>query len=724
MASRSDVQIFWNLSPRLIFVDDPSVEMTIQDLHDTLRDREQEPINLVYPTLISSAGKEDLGGGVSVGITSTLQNARIGFQARKVWVTDGYVTETNTDGRVLIDGYATFITSGVEPGAWIVNTSDGSICTALTIDSETQITTDYLGGGDTNEFTWGHTYRIMNVTQVEVDGGNLVAVDGYGLAIDPIFPTAGTQAVRTASSALTTLNQESLTHSTFNGHVTVDVVNGVSGILFPTGTDRQPSNNISDARAIALLRGFSILKIIGDITLGAGDNVSDFTIIGENSTRTTITVLSSSSTANVIIEDATVTGEFDTISEFNNCHLVDISFVESNIHNCVLEGTIVLGGAGSTSIYNSSDGLVIGAPPPSIDFNGSGRSLAIRNYTGDLELKNKTGSEGVEINMNSGGQVVLDSTVTNGTIRMTGIIDVIDNSTGSTIVDTSHVIFPDQLQLAAFNGAVHISPDTGSTGTKFPLGTEQDPVNNLLDAFSIADARGLREFKVDGYLVVSNGDVLDGYRVSGVNQRTADVYLSQGCSTSRTSFFNLNMSGYVDGSILIENCSVSGLIDLGSDSYPTIIYNTQLNLATYKLRSDLGTPQDVHFLGCWSGVPGDGYVTLDFNHSTVPIGIRGYHGGIFVDNYSGGHISTMGFAEGKVIFNTSCTSGAARVDGIVEVVDVSGPGFLVTSRSHLHRSIVARDVWDELLTDHLDTSTFGGWIGSKLLTVSKFLALK
>jgi len=35
-----------------------------------------------YPRLISAAGKEDLGGGVAVGITVTLQNAKVAFESR------------------------------------------------------------------------------------------------------------------------------------------------------------------------------------------------------------------------------------------------------------------------------------------------------------------------------------------------------------------------------------------------------------------------------------------------------------------------------------------------------------------------------------------------------------------------------------------------------------------------------------------------------------------
>jgi len=60
----------------------PSTTITIQDLHDTCRDFEDNLDNMSYEKLINSAGKEDLGGGVQVGITSTLNNAKLAFEAR------------------------------------------------------------------------------------------------------------------------------------------------------------------------------------------------------------------------------------------------------------------------------------------------------------------------------------------------------------------------------------------------------------------------------------------------------------------------------------------------------------------------------------------------------------------------------------------------------------------------------------------------------------------
>lgn len=82
MAFRSDVSVDWESSPRIITVASPSTEITIQDLHDTCRDLESRLENLDDDILITSAGKEDLGGGVSVGITATLLNALLAFQDR------------------------------------------------------------------------------------------------------------------------------------------------------------------------------------------------------------------------------------------------------------------------------------------------------------------------------------------------------------------------------------------------------------------------------------------------------------------------------------------------------------------------------------------------------------------------------------------------------------------------------------------------------------------
>lgn len=76
------IKVYPYLNPRVIEVLSPLTEISLQDLTDQIKDWEDEPANLTYPILVKTFGKQALGGGVRVGITAELQNAKISFTAR------------------------------------------------------------------------------------------------------------------------------------------------------------------------------------------------------------------------------------------------------------------------------------------------------------------------------------------------------------------------------------------------------------------------------------------------------------------------------------------------------------------------------------------------------------------------------------------------------------------------------------------------------------------
>ena len=76
------LRVEWYESPRIITILSPLTEISIQELSDQIKDIEDEPANLAFPILILTFGKQPLGGGVFVGITAVLQNAKIAFEAR------------------------------------------------------------------------------------------------------------------------------------------------------------------------------------------------------------------------------------------------------------------------------------------------------------------------------------------------------------------------------------------------------------------------------------------------------------------------------------------------------------------------------------------------------------------------------------------------------------------------------------------------------------------
>jgi len=83
--------------------------VTIQSLVNQIRDWEDEQVNLAYDRILMASGKEDLGGSIVVGITATLENAKLKFEARgspttcKVFGGNLVAVDANGDAMFVID---------------------------------------------------------------------------------------------------------------------------------------------------------------------------------------------------------------------------------------------------------------------------------------------------------------------------------------------------------------------------------------------------------------------------------------------------------------------------------------------------------------------------------------------------------------------------------------------------------------------------------------------
>ena len=205
MAQRNDVTVNQLLSPRIAEITSSSNEITVQDSHDTLIRIEDLPSHKSFKKLVDTAGKENLGGGVEVGLTSTLQNLQYAPQ-RTSPRESGTVTTADTDGLVLIDSTATFQTNNVARGDWVYNQTDGSVTEVLTVDSEIQLTCRALSGGTDNQFGLTDSYKVWEVSTFSMSGGNFVAVDSAEASIDPFFTSFGRTVALTASSSATAID--------------------------------------------------------------------------------------------------------------------------------------------------------------------------------------------------------------------------------------------------------------------------------------------------------------------------------------------------------------------------------------------------------------------------------------------------------------------------------------------------------------------------------------
>ena len=360
MSIRNDITIDWIVSPRIITVAKNGAEsqsISLQDLVDTLRSIEYQADTLAYAYLIDSFGKQALGGGVKVGITLVLNNAKLAFEARPP---------------------STFV-------------------------------------------------------QCNISGGNLVAIDENGDDMDAVETTAYTQIIKTSSSSATLQELLDIQHSSFDGGITIDVIDGVAGTVYPTGTPRQPVSNLTDAQSIAAARGFNKLYIVGDITMDASANLDNYLIYGQSTHFTTVTFTAGCLTDGTEIYEATIQGTLNGHVEISDATVLDLVSLDGCMFRSVLKGEITLtGGTGSddAQFIDCVDGLPgLGIPTVNI---GSGVSVGFWNWTGGLKLQDKDGSDSVSVNMIS-GRLVLDSTVTAGTILVKGVGLCENNSVGATV---------------------------------------------------------------------------------------------------------------------------------------------------------------------------------------------------------------------------------------------------------------------------------------------------
>jgi len=237
--------------------------------------------------------------------------------------------------------------------------------------------------------------------------------------------------VRSANSA-GLVNSRAIESIEYNNEVTIDqsntTGNAKSGSISPTGTFREPSDNVDDTLLIASVNGFNQIKVIENVTFGTGDIIDKFKVIGSNIQRSLITVDAGADCLDCEFSSCRLTGTLDGGSLLTDCVILGLNYINGTVRHCRLDPTldIVLGGGPSNlAFFEFCNSGQPGVDTPTIDCGGNGPSLFMASYSGGIELTNKTGASACTIGL-SEGQVIIDSTCTNGTIVCRGDGKVVD----------------------------------------------------------------------------------------------------------------------------------------------------------------------------------------------------------------------------------------------------------------------------------------------------------
>jgi hypothetical protein len=232
---------------------------------------------------------------------------------------------------------------------------------------------------------------------------------------------------------------------------------------------------------------------------------------------------------------------------------------------------------------------------------------------------------------------------------------------------------------------VHIDVLSSNSGTAWPVGTDNFPVNNLADAKDIADAHGITEFHIYGTLVIGATDSINDLTLKGPHNIDALLILTAGCTTQNTRLKNLIVIGAFDGKANVELCTLLAITNFKGFILECVFAD---NIAIV----DPATPTLIYNSGSGKVSPP---ITIDLNDSSLSAG--GWKGNAKLINKTGSGTNYIELMSGTVEIDSSCVAGTIIIAGLGTVVDNSGAGCTVVTDNLENKTVFADAVWDKTL---------------------------
>lgn len=293
--------------------------------------------------------------------------------------------------------------------------------------------------------TYARFVEIINGYTVEFEDGQYsVALKGANNNIVDVLVQNQVSVVANNSSGL--IESDLIEFSSFSGVITIDQANGTPGTEFPTGTLQQPVNNVADAVLIANARGLDVLHFVGPYTFSSSDDVSGFILTGRSPKSNLLTFASGTNTTNIGIENCAVTGEIKNVSFMKACAILTVTDVTvGDVGILLLDACDFIGSyTANSSMFGEIHAIncfsgIPGSTRPIFDYGGADLDNLFRHYVGGLEFRNVTAAGSINSVDVVAGNIVFDSSCTNGTFIVRGNSLFTDNSNGTT-VDTTGLI--------------------------------------------------------------------------------------------------------------------------------------------------------------------------------------------------------------------------------------------------------------------------------------------
>ncbi len=343
-----------------------------------------------------------------------------------------------------------------------------------------------------------------------------------------------------------------------------------------------------------------------------------------------------------------------------------------------------------SSTVAMDDGSIVSASGKESLGGGTKVGLTIKLLNAKVAFQDRDGTEHGGVNewtlcsLDGGNLVAVDAVGSDTDPRHPTAFVTIDRTSSASATLQEQ----DALNYSSYGGVVSVDVTSSNSGTAYPSGNMEYPVNNIQDAVLIGDSKGFDTIFVRGSVILSTGDDIEGFTIVGQNVKRSQIEILTDANTIDCEFRNFHISGELDGGSTIRECEIATLNYVNGYIYSSVLTEALITL---------GGSEDALFLDCWSGVAGSNTPTIDMGGSGQGLAVRGYEGGLKIINRTGVDPVSIDFGSGQFIADSTITDGLIILGGDVRKLTINCDPSLVDFSGVTNPEVIADAVWNKVI---------------------------
>jgi hypothetical protein len=241
------------------------------------------------------------------------------------------------------------------------------------------------------------------------------------------------------------LNRELITKSNWD-IIHLDTVLGTAGTGFPLGTVSDPTDNLTDALAIAVANNLNSIHLHGPLTLD--QSIAGYIVKAESSSKASI-ALNNQDVDGCIFQGIKLSGIQNGEIDAHYCAINGAQILDGEYEECsFIVNTPMVVKAGGSLFVNNCRSAIPGTDSPVFDFsNGGGILCSFRAWSGGIKIINSTDANNTTTIEFIAGKLNLPVSNTAGLLHARGVYHDNDLSAdGFTVVSSGRTAAHDEIK--------------------------------------------------------------------------------------------------------------------------------------------------------------------------------------------------------------------------------------------------------------------------------------